>query len=121
MSKMIKDYRIKKLLGKGTYALAFLVEKTTLDSTKNYVIKQISLENLSPSEKEEVKQEANLLSQIKSDFVVKYFDSFEENNCLNIVMEYCEGGDLEHLLKQRNKIPLNDNFIWKLFIQIYII
>ena len=120
MSKMIKDYRIKKLLGKGTYALAFLVEKTTLDSTKNYVIKQISLENLSPSEKEEVKQEANLLSQIKSDFVVKYFDSFEENNCLNIVMEYCEGGDLEHLLKQRNKIPLNDNFIWKLFIQIVI-
>ena len=117
---MIKNYRIKKLLGKGTYALAYLVEKNLQESTQNYVIKQIPLENLSPLEREEVKEEANLLSQIKSDYVVKYYDSFEENNCLNIVMEYCEGGDLEHLLKQRNKIPLNDNFIWKLFIQIVI-
>ena len=117
---MIKDYKINKILGKGTYALAYLVEKTESDITKNYVIKQISLEGISPLEKEEIKKEAKLLSQIKSNFVVKFYDSFEENNELNIVMEYCEGGDLDKLLNQRNKIPLNDNFIWKLFIQIVI-
>jgi NIMA (never in mitosis gene a)-related kinase len=120
MAKMIKDYKINKILGKGTYALAYLVEKTESDITKNYVIKQISLEGISPLEKEEIKKEAKLLSQIKSNFVVKFYDSFEENNQLNIVMEYCEGGDLDKLLNQRNKIPLNDNFIWKLFIQIVI-
>ena len=120
MAKMIKDYKINKILGKGTYALAYLVEKTESDITKNYVIKQISLEGISPLEKEEIKKEAKLLSQIKSNFIVKFFDSFEENNQLNIVMEYCEGGDLEKLLNQRNRIPLNDNFIWKLFIQIVI-
>ena len=120
MSRLIKDYKIIRILGKGSYASAYLVTKELSGINKSYVIKQIPLEDLSPSEKEEVKTEAKLLSQIKSDFVVKYYESFEENNFLNIVMEYCELGDLEHLLKQRNNIPLNDNFIWKLFIQIVI-
>ena len=120
MSRIIKDYKIIRILGKGSYASAYLVTKELSGINKSYVIKQIPLEDLSPSEKEEVKTEAKLLSQIKSDFVVKYYESFEENNFLNIVMEYCELGDLEHLLKQRNNIPLNDNFIWKLFIQIVI-
>ena len=120
MSRLIKDYKIIRILGKGSYASAYLVTKELSGINQSYVIKQIPLEDLSPSEKEEVKTEAKLLSQIKSDFVVKYYESFEENNFLNIVMEYCELGDLEHLLKQRNNIPLNDNFIWKLFIQIVI-
>ena len=120
MSKYIRDYKIIRILGKGNYASAYLVSKSTYGINQNYVIKQIPLEDLSPSEKEEVKKEAELLSKINSDFVVKYFDSFEENNFLNIVMEYCEGGDLEQLIKERYKIPLNDNFIWKLFIQIVI-
>ena len=120
MSRIIKDYKIIRILGKGSYASAYLVTKELSGINKSYVIKQIPLEDLSPSEKEEVKTEAKLLSQIKSDFVVKYYESFEENNFLNIVIEYCELGDLEHLLKQRNNIPLNDNFIWKLFIQIVI-
>ena len=120
MSRLIKDYKIIRILGKGSYASAYLVTKELSGINKSYVIKQIPLEDLSPSEKEEVKTEAKLLSQIKSDFVVKYYESFEENNFLNIVIEYCELGDLEHLLKQRNNIPLNDNFIWKLFIQIVI-
>ena len=120
MSRLIKDYKIIRILGKGSYASAYLVTKELSGINQSYVIKQIPLEDLSPSEKEEVKTEAKLLSQIKSDFVVKYYESFEENNFLNIVIEYCELGDLEHLLKQRNNIPLNDNFIWKLFIQIVI-
>ena len=120
MSKMIRDYKVIKLLGKGNYAFAYLVEKKISDIKKYYVIKQIHFNDLSPSEKEEVKKEAKLLSQIKSDFVVKLYEFFEENNQLNIVMEYCENGDLEKFLKETKDIPLNDNFIWKLFIQIVI-
>ena len=118
---MIKDYEIVKELGKGTYATAYLVSKTISDSTKEYyVIKQINLECMSIKEQDTFKNEANLLSKIKSEFVVKFYESFEENNFYNIVIEYCEGGDLEQLLIERKKIPLNENFIWKVFIQIVI-
>ena len=120
MSQKLNDYEIVKELGKGTYANIYLVTKTSSDIKNYYVIKQINLEGLSVEVKQSFKNEATILSKIKSEFVVKFIESFEENNCFNIVMEYCEGGDLEKFLLDRKKIPLNDNFIWKLFIQIVI-
>ena len=120
MSRKLNDYEIVKELGKGTYANIYLVTKTSSDIKNYYVIKQINLEGLSVEVKQSFKNEATILSKIKSEFVVKYIESFEENNFFNIVMEYCEGGDLEKFLLERKKIPLNDNFIWKLFIQIVI-
>ena len=120
---MIKDYIIEKKLGVGTYGTVYMVSKKSKNKNKEkdlYVIKQISLFGLNPSEIKDVKLEANLLSQIKSTYVVKYLDSFEENNNLNIVMEYCDGGDLEKLINDKKKFPLEEDLIWKLFIQIAI-
>ena len=47
---------------------------------------------VSPKQISDVKLEAKILSSIKSIYIVRYYDSFEENNYLNIVMEYCDGG-----------------------------
>jgi len=119
---MIREYVIEKKLGVGTYGVVYLVsKKIKISPTKNkeyYVIKQISLFGLNSSEIKEVKSEASILSQIKSIYIVKYLDSFEENNNLNIVMEYCDGGDLEQLISNKKKFPLEEELIWKLFIQI---
>ena len=121
MSKIIKGFEVEKILGSGLNAIAYLVSKKLSDTHKDfYVIKQFNLELLTPEDKELVYNEVNILSKIKSDFVVKLYEFFEENNQLNIVMEYCENGDLEKFLKETKDIPLNDNFIWKLFIQIVI-
>lgn len=51
-----------------------------------------------------------------SHFVVGYFDSFIEGSCINIVMEYCEHGDLFNYVIKQNGKPFVDNFIWKVFI-----
>ena len=125
---MIKDYIIEKKLGVGTYGVVYMVSKKQETNFKSnnkkgknlYVIKQIPLFGLTPSEIKEVKSEANILSQIKSTYVVKYFDSFEDKNNLNIVMEYCDGGDLEQFLDDKKKYPLDEELIWRLFIQILI-
>ena len=42
---------------------------------------------------EKAKLESKILSSVKSPYIVRYYESFEENNFLNIVMEYCDGGD----------------------------
>ena len=123
---MIRDYEIKRKLGVGTYGVVYMVSKKSPTSNNNdsnsnlFVIKQIPLFGLTPQEIKEVKTEANILSQIKSIYVVKFFDSFEENNILNIVMEYCDGGDLEQLIENKKKFPLEEDLIWKIFIQITI-
>ena len=120
--KMIKDYQIIKEIGKGTYGCVYQVQKKNTNDI--YVIKQISLEGLKHREKELelVSQEAKILSLIDSDFVVKYYDFFEEEDIIFIVMEFCDGGDLEKFLKtkKKSKIFLDEDLIWQIFLKITI-
>lgn len=69
---------------------------------------------------EEVKNEAKILSSLNSPYIVKYFESFVESNNLDIIMEYCDGGDLSHYLNIHMKTGkfLSEEKIWKFFIQI---
>jgi NIMA (never in mitosis gene a)-related kinase len=69
---------------------------------------------------EEVMNESRLLSSIDSHFIVKYYDSFVDNNNLNIVMEYCDSGDLSKYLNINMNIVkhLTEEKIWKNFIEI---
>ena len=73
---MIKDYIIKSRLGIGSYGTVYKVCKK--NTNKIYVIKQISLLGLTDKEIMDYKSEAKLLSLIKSNYVVKYYDSFIE-------------------------------------------
>ena len=117
---MIKDYIIEKTLGKGSYGIVYKVQKK--NTNEIYVIKQIPLKGLTTKEITEVRQEAKILSSINSDFVVKYYDSFEENNKINIVMEYCDEGDLNDFItkkKNENKL-IEEDLIWNIFIKITI-
>ena len=114
---MIKDYIIEERLGVGSYGTVYKVRKK--NSNQLYVIKQISLLGLGDQQKNEYKLEASLLSSINSNYVVKYYTSFEETNNLNIVMEYCNGGDLFQFLEEKKKTKhlLSENLIWELFIK----
>lgn len=42
----------------------------------------------------EALKEASILKTINHHSIIKYFTSFFENDSLNIVMEYADGGDL---------------------------
>ena len=115
---MLSNYLIEKQLGKGTYGVVYKVKKR--DDNKIYVLKQISLIGLTSSQKDEVKLEAQVLSKIKSKYVVKYYDSFEEDGKLNIIMEYCDNGDLNDFIERQKltKHLLSENLVWKIFIKI---
>ena len=117
---MIKSYIIQETLGKGSYGIVYKVKNK--DTNEIYVIKQIPLKGLSQKEINEVRQEAKILSSINSEFVVKYYDSFEENDNINIVMEYCDEGDLNDFIikkKEENKL-IEEDLIWNIFIKITI-
>ncbi len=49
---------------------------------------------MNPKAKEEATKEATLLAKLDNRYIVKYYDAFVAKNKLNIVMEYCEQGDL---------------------------
>ena len=115
----IRDYKIIEKIGFGAHGLVYKSRKK--DNNKIFVIKQIPLfkKNINI---EEAKNEASILKKINCKFIVKYYESFEENNTFNIIMEYCEKGTLSSListLKKKNK-HLKENQIWNFFIQISI-
>ena len=118
--KTIGEYIILSKLGSGSYGVVYKVKK--ISDHNIYVIKQIPLDNLTSKQIYEVKQEAKILASIDSIYVVRYYDSFEENNSLNIVMEYCDGGDLSKFLEEnkKTKILLKENLVWNLFLKITI-
>lgn len=123
-------YKFLKQIGKGSYGEVWLVlplrnSFSTKSSTKQYVLKRLDLRQQSSdttqNDIEAAEREAKLLSTLKHPNIVAYIESFRSNDgFLNIVMAYCEGGDLYTKLKDRkaNKQPLDENQIVEWFVQI---
>jgi NIMA (never in mitosis gene a)-related kinase 1/4/5 len=67
--------------------------------------------------RKEAFHEAAILSKISSPYIVKYYDSFTEKSNINIIMEFCENGDLGLLLKRQMGKMLTESNIWKFFLE----
>jgi NIMA (never in mitosis gene a)-related kinase len=124
-------YKFLKQIGKGSYGEVWLVvplrysSSSIKSNTKQYVLKRLDLHQQSnettQNDMDSAEREAKLLSALKHPNIVAYIESFRSNdNFLNIVMAYCEGGDLYTKLKERkvNKDLLPENQIVEWFVQI---
>jgi len=81
------------------------------------VLKQIDTGKMTSLQKKEAVHEATILSSINSPYIVKYYDSFTEKNQINILMEYCENGDLGLHMKRQMGRMLPEAKIWKFFLE----
>ena len=119
---IINNYVIIERIGVGSYGRIYKVKK----NNKVYVLKEIPVNKNVDNEKlESVKNEAEILSSLNNKYIVKYYESFHLSQNIYIVMEYCEKGDLCTYMSERQKnkkqsYHFNEDFIWKLFIQISI-
>lgn len=131
-----KNFKILKRLGRGSYGEVFLVRRTIDNNI--YCLKQIHIAHLSqfaptlfsgvyisyPSvsraEKRSAVQECHLLAELDSPFIVRYYDSFLEDDALNIVMEYAENGNLSQYIQRHvaDGTPIEENIIWKFIVEL---
>ena len=61
---------------------------------EQHIPQVIKLKNIPPKEQEACKNEVELLSRMCHPNIVGYTNSFLYKNCLCIIMEYCDAGDL---------------------------
>jgi NIMA (never in mitosis gene a)-related kinase 1/4/5 len=108
-----------KVLGKGSFGEAFLIE-TLLTPSTQAVCKLVHLAAMKPDEQREALNEVKVLSQLRHPNIVQYIGSFQADGYLHILMEYCNGGDVDQLIKKFKTLGnfMEEDLLATLFIQI---
>lgn len=110
------EYNKVKRIGAGSQGTCYLLQH--INTQKQYVCKKIKLENSHSQIKNNFKNvevnlnernlcinELNLLQKISPHKnLISYYKAIVENNWLNIIMEYADGGDLSTEISRRIKI-----------------
>ena len=126
-SSKLKNYRVIKTIGFGASGTIYQVQKKSnnFKDKKIFILKQIPIKNTGISLEDTVElikkaqNESSILSNLNYKYIVKYYESFIEDDNLNIIMDYYEKGDLNCLINNliESKKFLKEEKIWNLFIQ----
>ena len=113
------DFEEICVLGKGSFGTVSKVLRKV--DGQFYVIKRILITELSRDEQTNSINEVKLLAQMNSKYVVRYLESFIHGKELCIVMEYCDKGDLQNLIKRaksRNMTCIKEDVTWNIILQV---
>ena len=94
-NKNIEVYKLIKTLGKGSFGEAILV-KSSAPGNGLYVMKIISMDNMSEELKEKTYSEVKILQKLNHPNIIKFHDFFFKKNfrnqiSLHIIAEYADG------------------------------
>ena len=89
----LKDFKIICELGRGSYGTVYKAE--SLLNNKECVLKKIEINNLKPKHRKNAVKEVEILKKVRHENIIKFYNSFVEDSCLYIVMEYASGGDFQ--------------------------
>ena len=109
----MENYEILGNIGQGMSGKVYKA-KHKLEN-RFYAIKKLNFNEINEKERIAIQDEVNLLKQLKHPNIVTYKDSFFDNeNCLNIVMIFCEMGDMyTKIRKQKGEFfPEETILLW---------
>ena len=91
-------YDTIKTIGSGSFGQVYLARHKR--EGKHYVIKRVKTRDMSQKDLENTENEVRLLQKIRHTNIVAYKDSYvDREQFLNIVMVYCDGGDIYTKIK----------------------
>ena len=107
-------------IGEGSFSEVYRVKRKG-DNTV-YAMKKVKMGKLSAKEKENALNEVRILASVNHPNVIGYKEAFfeDQTNCLCLVMEHADGGDLLMLINNHKKsnTSFTEKQVWHFFIQI---
>ena len=116
----MENYEFVCQIGKGNFGrISKIIRKS---DKKTLIWKELDYGQMSEKEKEQIVSEVNILRELKHPNIVRYYDRIidKKHSRIYIIMEYCEGGDLNQLIKRCKKTGeyIAEDIIWKIFTQV---
>ena len=116
----MENYEKLEYINTGSFGKVCKIRRKS--DNKILVWKELFYGNMSEKEKQQLVAEVNILRELKHPNIVRYYDRIidKQNQKICIVMEYCEGGDINQLIKRlkKDKEYLPEETIWKIFMQV---
>ena len=94
-------YKILSFLGEGSYGRVFKARE--ISTGRVIAVKKVLIGNSHSIYKKTIK-EINLLKNLDHPNIVKYYDYFEEEDCIYLMMEYLEGWTLKQYINNNQNI-----------------
>ncbi|XP_042586111.1 cGMP-dependent protein kinase 1 [Cyprinus carpio] len=100
----LSSFQVLCNLGEGQYGHTQLVHLKS-DSNCKFALKTIRKQVIqSPGQRERILAEKHILMDLQSLFIVRLHCTYKDAQCLYMLMEACEGGDLWNLLRERGSL-----------------
>jgi len=114
----IRDFKVEKSLGKGTYGAVFRVKR--LSDGKQYAMKQIDIKKMSSKERKAAVNEIRILASLNCPYIIRFYEAFIEDDRLHIVTDYAAYGDLFRQMKKHaaRKTSFSERAVWSFFLQL---
>ncbi|PRW60240.1 Serine threonine- kinase ATG1 [Chlorella sorokiniana] len=90
-------------IGAGSFAIVWRARHT--QTGQEAAVKEIALSKLNAKLRQSLESEVAILKRIRHENIVQLLEVIEEADRLYLVMEYCAGGDLAHLLRAVKRLP----------------
>ena len=104
----MESYVKERILGKGSFGTVFLIRQKIDDHSGGRdelcVLKEIRISD--EEQRSAARREGRLLSQLNHPHIIRYLDSFEAQDNLCLVMEFCPGGDVQALIRKRRGVHI---------------
>ena len=94
----MRAYSHVESIGSGSFGRVYLVRHKQEGGL--YVLKRIKIAGLGEKDRGNIENEVQLMKQLSHPNIVGYKESFTSRDYINIVMSYCEGGDLHNKVQK---------------------
>ncbi|XP_010515900.1 PREDICTED: serine/threonine-protein kinase ATG1b-like isoform X3 [Camelina sativa] len=101
--RVIGDYAVGRQIGSGSFSVVWegrhLVHGTVV------AIKEIAMARLNKKLQESLMSEIIILRKINHPNIIRFIDMIEAPGKINLVLEYCKGGDLSMYIHKHGSVP----------------
>ncbi|CEP60023.1 serine/threonine protein kinase KIN3 LALA0_S01e01266g [Lachancea lanzarotensis] len=117
-SSKVGDYQVLEEIGRGSFG--FVRKVIHIPTNKVLVRKEIQYGHMNSKERQQLISECAILSQLKHENIVEFYEWDSDKDVLYFYMEYCSNGDLSQMIsnfkKERKYIP--EKLVWRIMAQI---